>query len=128
MSASSNITFGLVWICIGIAAGAPMARAFFEPAWLGGYASLERRLVRLAHVAFVALGLLNVVFGLALQSESLRAPSQTFACAALAGGALLMPLLLLTAVRLRAALWVLPIPFLLVFGGTVELALGRFLS
>ena len=128
MSASLNITFGLVWICVGIAVGAPMARAFFEPGWLGGYASLERRLLRLAHVAFVALGLLNVVFGMALQSDTLRAPSQTFACAALAVGALLMPLLLLTAVRLRAALWVLPIPFLLVFGGTIELALGRLAS
>lgn len=128
MNPSLNITFGLIWIVVGLAVGAPMARAFFEPGWLGGYGSLERRLLRLAHVAFVALGLLNVVFGIALQSHAISAPAESLACTALAGGALLMPLFLLAAMRLRAVLWALPIPFLLVFGGTVGLAIGRFTS
>ena len=61
MNPSINITFGWIWISVGLLAGAPMARAFFEPEWLGGFASRERRLLRLAHVAFIALGLLNVV-------------------------------------------------------------------
>jgi hypothetical protein len=128
MSPSSNITFGLIWICVGLAVGAPLARAFFEPDWLGGYASLERRLLRLAHVAFIALGLLNVVLGMALEDRAISAPSEALVCAALAGGAFSMPLCLLAAIRSRAVLWVLPIPFLLVFGGTFGLALGRFSS
>jgi hypothetical protein len=128
MSPALNITFGLIWILVGLAVGAPMARALFEPGWLGGYASLERRLLRLAHVAFIALGSLNVVLGMALQSRAVTVPAEAFTCAALAGGALLMPLFLLASMRVRAVLWALPIPFLLFFGGTIELALGRFLS
>jgi hypothetical protein len=105
-----------------------MARAFFQPGWLGGYGSLERRLLRLAHVAFVALGLLNVVVGIGLRTGMIAAPAEGFVCLALALGALLMPLFLLVAMRLRAALWALPVPFLLVFIGTIGLALGRFAS
>jgi hypothetical protein len=128
VSPALNVTFGLVWICVGLALGAPMARAFFEPAWLGGYASLERRLLRLAHVAFVALGLLNVTLGGALESGVVVAPSEALACASLVAGAFLMPLLLLASIRSRAVLWALPVPFLLVFAGTIDLAIGRFVS
>jgi hypothetical protein len=128
MSPSTNITFGLIWICVGLAVGAPMARAFFDPGWLGGYGSLERRLLRLAHVAFVALGMLNVVLGVALQCRAISAPAEALACTALASGALSMPLFLLASMRFRAVLWALPIPFLLVFGGTIGITLGRFMS
>ena len=128
MNPSWNITFGLFGILAGLAVGAPMARAFFEPAWLGGYGSLERRLLRLAHIAFIALGAWNIVVGMALEQGVMHASSETWICSSLVFGALMMPLLLLAAIRLRAALWVLPIPFLLVFGGTFGLALGRFAS
>jgi hypothetical protein len=91
-----NVTFGLIWILAGLAVGAPMARAFFQPDWLGGYGSLERRLLRLAHVAFVALGAWNILAGMALEEGAMRAPSETLVCLSLILGALLMPLFLLS--------------------------------
>lgn len=53
-------------IAAGFAAGAVIGLGFHHEEFLGGYGSFRRRLLRLGHVALIALGLLNVVFGLAV--------------------------------------------------------------
>lgn len=59
-----NIAFGWIWITLGLASGAVIGVYFHRDEWLGGYASFPRRMVRLGHIAFLGLGLLNLLFGL----------------------------------------------------------------
>ena len=60
----ANQVFGWTWILVGLLAGLVLGLRFHHEDWLGGYASLRRRLVRLAHISLVALGFLNVLFAL----------------------------------------------------------------
>ena len=71
-----NITFGWLWINAGLIWGMIMglwsfggpvkSRAGFED-----YASLPRRFVRLGHVAFIALSMINILYGQQLGSVNL---------------------------------------------------------
>ncbi|MCP3919381.1 MAG: hypothetical protein GY711_27910 [bacterium] len=57
---------GLGWFLIltGLVSGAVLGSRFHREGFLGGYASLPRRLLRLGHVALIALGTLNVLWAL----------------------------------------------------------------
>jgi hypothetical protein len=76
---------------LGCVAGAVSGLFFHGEGWLGGYSSWQRRMIRLAHIAFFGIGFLNLGFVLtarALGLESaLRVPS-----ALLILGAVTMPL------------------------------------
>ena len=127
MTPDANITFGFAWICVGILLGAPMALSFLHADWLGGYGSLDRRLLRLAHVAFIMLSLLNVIYGYAWKTGSLGTFPQRAASAGLIAGAVLLPLTLLAGIRVKRLLWFLPVPFTLVFCAMLSAAIGRLL-
>ena len=55
-----NLLFGWLWITVGLASGAVIGLRFYDPDWLGGYASWRRRMVRLGHISFLGTGLLNL--------------------------------------------------------------------
>lgn len=55
---------GWALVLAGLLAGVFLGLNFHREAFLGGYASLRRRLVRLGHIALVALGALNVLWAL----------------------------------------------------------------
>ena len=83
----TNQIFG--WACIlgSVAMGLWMGIGFQQENWLGGYGSLPRRMVRLAHIALAALGILNIEFGrsageLALSAGLIRAVAIAFMVAA----------------------------------------------
>lgn len=61
-SVAPNEAFGWAWVAVGLTAGAWLGMHFQKPDFLGGYQSYPRRLVRLGHIACVALGLTNVLF------------------------------------------------------------------
>jgi hypothetical protein len=77
-------------ILLGFASGALLGLGFHRPDFAGGYASLRRRLLRLGHVALVALGALNLLAagapagassptgGALLLAGSLAMPAVTF--------------------------------------------------
>ena len=52
---------GWALILLGFASGALLGLGFHRPDFAGGYGSLRRRLLRLGHVALVALGMLNLL-------------------------------------------------------------------
>lgn len=56
-----NELFGWFWITLGLLGGMVLGLFFHREEWLGGYASYPRRLVRLGHIAFLGLGMLNVL-------------------------------------------------------------------
>lgn len=67
MDAERNAIFGWAWIAVGMAFGLALGLFSFEgpvpaPPSLDDYSGLPRRLLRLSHIAFIALGALNVLY------------------------------------------------------------------
>ena len=58
---------------------------------LGGYSSLTRRFLRLAHIAFMALSVINVVYGLCIDSINLSTKIKTLGSYAMIIAAIFMP-------------------------------------
>lgn len=58
----------------GVLSGAVMGLLFHREDWLGGYGSRERRMVRLGHISFFGIGLINLFYALSL--EPLGVPSE----------------------------------------------------
>jgi hypothetical protein len=88
MPHAMNWAFGWSWILMGFISGTVIGTRFHSDEFLGGYASLPRRLVRLGHICFVALGALNILFALS-PLPNVFAPR--VASLAWIAGAVLMP-------------------------------------
>jgi len=84
-----NWKLGWSLILAGFLSGAAIGVMFHREDFLGGYASFPRRMLRLGHIALIALGLLNVVFAI----TPLMGTTHTPAAVCFAAGAVLMPLL-----------------------------------
>lgn len=71
-----NVTFGWLWINAGIISGMIMGLWSFggpviSPSGFESYSSLSRRFVRLGHVAFIALSIINILYGRELDNVNL---------------------------------------------------------
>jgi len=88
-----NLLTGWSSVLIGFAAGAVPGLFFWREDWLGGYGSWRRRMVRLAHIAFFGLGLINLLFALTLGQLGLGADTGALRWAAvlLVAGNVAMP-------------------------------------
>ena len=106
-----NEAFGWLWMGMGVLSGAVMGLFFSRPEWLGGYGSWERRLLRLGHISFFGLGLLNVLFALSRERVMLPRVWVDAGAWAMVAGGVLMPLCCsLAAWRKRTvALFALPV-------------------
>lgn len=59
--ANLNLIVGWGMILLAFLIGAYLGIRAQNENWLGGYASLKRRLIRLGHIALAALGMLNII-------------------------------------------------------------------
>lgn len=84
----------------------PMA----APDRFADYGGLPRRLLRLGHIAAMALGLTNIFFGIELPNLSLSPPVKTLASTCMITGATLMPVILTLAAFQEPWKFLLPIP------------------
>ncbi len=86
-----NMVAGWVGFLFGVVSGALIGLFFHKQEWLGGYGSFRRRLLRLGHISFFGLGLINILFALCTKDE---AGSQWLALASVSmlAGAVTMPL------------------------------------
>jgi hypothetical protein len=86
-----NLVLAWAWILLGFISGLGLGMKFHEENWLGGYASLRRRMYRLAHISFFGLGAVNLLFhfsrGSLGSSRSVEVASWLFVL-----GAITMPL------------------------------------
>lgn len=77
-----NWQVGWSLILAGFVSGSLLGLGFHRDEFLGGYNSLRRRLVRLGHIALIALGMLNVLFSLSaphlVESWRVQAASVAF--------------------------------------------------
>ncbi len=89
-----NLHVGWIGILTGLLAGAAIGMFFHDEAWLGGYGSWRRRMLRLAHISLLGTGLLNLAFALSVDFLKLDAPPQ-LAAVLFVVGAVAMPLVCL---------------------------------
>src|ERR1035437_8652833 len=72
-----NIQVAWVGFLLGCLVGAIPGLFFHNSDWLGGYASWQRRMIRLAHIAFFGIGFLNLSFALTSRARGLDAGWQS---------------------------------------------------
>src|ERR1044071_759590 len=90
MNSSINLFAGWLAFFCGALSGALIGLRFHREDWLGGYNAFPRRMVRLGHIAFFGLGLINILF--ALSAAAFAASAWTRAASVLlVVGALTMP-------------------------------------
>jgi len=65
---TSHLHLFVGWIAMlsGAASGALLGLFFHRESWAGGYGALRRRMLRLGHISFFGIGLLNFLFALTL--------------------------------------------------------------
>jgi hypothetical protein len=119
-----HLRAGWILILLGFVSGAVLGLGFHREGFLGGYASLRRRLLRLGHIALIALGALNVLYAL-MPFEGAEGTARELASCALLIGAIAMP-----ATCALSALWprlcplfALPVAALLTAGAGIVLEL-----
>ena len=88
------INFYAAWVGIflGFIAGAVIGIFFHDENWMGGYSSWRRRMVRLGHISFFGIALINLTYSVSLAVFNVKIttsyPSYLFIA-----GAITMPLI-----------------------------------
>ena len=119
LSPHINLVSAWVGLLLGFISGALMGLKFHQPDWLGGYASYPRRMIRLGHISFFGLGMVNLMFYFAARSLPPFGPALVAASWLFIVGAITMPLC--CALMLRGPVWrnafVVPVLSLIVGAG-----------
>jgi hypothetical protein len=111
-------------MCVGFISGMIMGLRAEGEKWLGGYASVTRRYLRLAHVAFIALSIINILYGKELASVSLSDGIKNTGSALMIFGAVGVPVACISASFLRKTKYFLPLPASALLIGTIILVIG----
>ncbi len=119
-----NIIFGWAWMCVGLILGLVMGMRAEGEQWLGGYTSLTRRYLRLGHIAFIALSIINILYGRELESAGIPAYVGSIGSPLMIFGAAGVPLVCISAAFFRKAKYFLPLPALAVLVGIGILVIG----
>jgi len=85
-----NIQAAWMGLLLGCLSGAIPGLFFYNSDWLGGYASWQRRMIRLAHISFFGLGFINLLFALTTRTLDLDSELQISSILLLTG-AIAMP-------------------------------------
>ena len=123
-SGQINILFGWAWMCVGFISGMTLGLRAEGEKWLGGYASVTRRYLRLAHVAFIALSVINILYGKELGSVTLPNYFKNIGSALMIFGAAGVPIACISAAFFRKTRYFLPLPASAVLIGIIILVIG----
>jgi hypothetical protein len=126
---SRNRRVGWASLAIGVAVGLVIGLWSFDgplpvPSWLGDYGDTSRRLVRLGHIAFIGLGLVDILIERELARSSLSAAARSVASWAMAAGNAMLPVALFAAALYRPVKYVMAVPAAAVFLALVLAAIG----
>jgi len=86
-----NLLVGWTSMVAGAMSGAAIGLFFHNESWMGGYASPRRRMVRLGHIAFFGLGIVNVLFALSIAAVPVALSYAHVAAAGFAVAVVTMP-------------------------------------
>jgi hypothetical protein len=121
-----NLYFGWIWITAGFVSGAILGLFFYDPAWLGGYDSWRRRMVRLGHIAFIGTGLLNVAFVFTFAGRASHSPPPIASCLFVVG-ATTMPLVCFLSAWRDGFRFLFPVPVASLIGAGLSLVVQGLL-
>jgi len=120
---SANWVAGWVGMVGGMVSGAVIGLFFHREAWLGGYQSFRRRLVRLGHISFFGLAFINLLYALGVSATV--TPMGQVASTALIIGAVTMPICCFLAAWRKPLRHLFPIPVIsLITGASITLMQG----
>jgi len=122
----ANLYVGWIAILAGLVVGAALGSFFHQEAWLGGYGSWRRRMLRLVHVSLVGTGLLNLAFALSCEPLGLD-PAPRVASVLFVVGAVTMPTVCLLSAFWRAARHAFFIPVASLILATADFLWGGIL-
>lgn len=83
---------------------------FAVPEWIGEYDALPRRFLRLAHIAFFALGILHIMMAKRLEGSDMPDRPRTIAYISMAFGNALLPIVLIGAAVFEPVKYLSPFP------------------
>ena len=112
---------GWVGMLAGVVSGAVIGLFFHRETWLGGYQSHPRRLLRLGHISFFGLGMLNVLFALTIHAVPNFGPTVLWASRLLVIGAVTMPLVCFLTAWRKPMRHLFPIPVVSIGGAVILL-------
>lgn len=118
-----NITFGWIWMLVGLVVGAIIGMWSFNGPMaspIGDYTSLPRRMIRLSHIAFIALSMINILYG--YEIDKIKYKKIGSDC--MIYGAVLMPTLLIAAAFYEPVKYLTMIPATLVIVAVGIMAIG----
>ena len=89
-----NLHIAWLGILLGFVSGSLIGLnfKFFKKDWQGGYAGLRRRMMRLGHIAFFGLAIVNMMFHFTTQSLNIVSQTWVVASWAFVVGAIAMPI------------------------------------
>ena len=107
-------------LTVGVGVGLIMGMWSFDgpaptPGWLGEYGDTPRRLARLGHIAFIGLGILNLLLIRELPSLPLGFRVKRIACNSMNFGNIFLPLTLFAAALVHPAKYLMSFPAVAVF-------------
>ncbi len=122
-----NSIAGWIGIAVGALTGTLNGLFFHDDHWLGGFGSWRRRMVRLGHIAFLGIGILNILYAITIQSLHWPAPPALVACSLVAAG-ILMPMICYLSAWRKPLRHLFVAPVLCVLIGVVGLLVQRLMS
>lgn len=129
VNADRNRMIGWVSMALGAGSGLMLGLWSFSgpvptPDWLGDYDNVSRRLVRLGHIAFFGLGILNILLARELPHLALSTAAQRLALRAMNFGNIFLPLTLWAAGVYHPLKYLMPFPATSVFVALLVAAIG----
>lgn len=127
----TNIAFGWLVMIVGILTGSLLgmyafAGPFKPPRGHEEYASLPRRMVRLAHIAFVALPMINILYGQHIDATDLSESIKQLGSYSMIVGMIGVPTLLIAASFYNPIKYLEVIPVGGILLGLAIIAYGHF--
>ena len=108
---------------MGVLSGAVIGLLFHRKNWLGGYAAHARRFVRLGHISFFGIGLINLFYGLSVGPMAIPADAAMRGAWLLLGALVTMPICCFLTAWNVSARHLFPIPVLCAAGGILTILL-----
>lgn len=123
-----NISFGWVWILVGIIVGAIMEMWSFNGPIISpidNYTSLPRRMLRLAHIAFIGLAITNMLYGYEIDRIQLKNKLKNIGSKCMIYGAILMPIFQIATIFFEPLKYVIMISATLIIIAVVIMVVGQ---
>ena len=108
---------------MGVSSGAVIGLLFHRKDWLGGYSARPRRMVRLGHISFFGIGLINIFYALSIEPMGIPADDAIRGCWMLLGAQVTMPICCFLTAWRPSAQHLFPIPVLCTAAGILTVIL-----